>query len=169
MTTIIKDALDTKLHNFFKKFKSGAGFTLPELLITMGIIAILFGFVSINLIRLQRHSSLVSTTDTLVSDLYSQQNKAMVGDTEGRATADEYGVHFETNKYSFFHGLSYSSSDFDVELDPSLQFLSTTDIIFSKGGGEVSGAPITVILQDTTNGETKTITINEDGVITGIN
>ena len=146
--------------------KNQKGFTLPELIITMGIIAILFGFISINLIRLQRHSYLTTTVDTLVSDLYSQQNKAMVGDTEGRATADEYGVHFETNKYSFFHGLSYSASDFDVELDPSLQFLSTTDIIFSKGGGEVSGAPITVILNDITNNEQKTLQINKYGAIT---
>jgi prepilin-type N-terminal cleavage/methylation domain-containing protein len=149
--------------------KNQKGFTLPELIITMGILSILFGFVAVNLIHLQRRSSLTTTVDTLVSDLYSQQNKAMVGDTEGRVTADEYGVHFETNKYSFFHGLSYSTSDFDVELDPSLQFLSTTDIIFSKGGGEVSGAPITVTLQDTTNGNIKTIIFNRYGVITDIN
>lgn len=149
--------------------KNQKGFTLPELIITMGILSILFGFVAVNLIHLQRRSSLTTTVDTLVSDLYSQQNKAMVGDTEGRVTVDEYGVHFETNKYSFFHGLSYSTSDFDVELDPSLQFLSTTDIIFSKGGGEVSGAPITVTLQDTTNGNIKTIIFNRYGVITDIN
>lgn len=152
------------------------GFTLPELLITMGILSILFGLVTINLLHLQHNSSLNATLDTLVSDLRSQQNKAMTLDTEGRATADNYGIHFETSKYSLFHGSSYSSSDttnFDVKLDPSLQFSNITvpssSIIFSKGTGEVSGVgpgSDTVVLKDTSNNEQKTIQSNVYGVIT---
>lgn len=146
--------------------KNQRGFTLPELVIVIGIITILFGFISINLIHLQRQSYLTTTVDTLVSDLYSQQNKAMVGDTEGRATTDNYGVHFDTNKYSLFHGSSFSSSDFDVKLDPSLTFTSVTNIVFQKGSGEVAGAPISVILKDITNTDQKTIQTNVYGAIT---
>ncbi len=144
------------------------GFTLTELLIVMGILAIIFTFTAPNLLHFQRRSALNTTTDTLLTDLKSQQIKAMVGDTEGRATTDNYGVHFDTNKYTLFHG-SYSSSDttnFDVKLDPSLQFSSVTSVIFSKGSGEVASAPISVVLDDTTNTDQKTIQTNVYGAIT---
>ena len=151
------------------------GFTIPELLIAMGIIAILFGFVSINLIRLQRHSSLTTTVDTLVSDLYSQQNKAMVGDTEGSGIISAHGVYFETNQYVLFRGSSYNpldASNFPVNLDPSLTFSNITfpssSVIFSKGSGEtglVNGSN-TITLTDLTNGEQKILELNKHGVIT---
>jgi len=142
----------------------------------MGIIAILFGFVSINLIRLQRHSSLTTTVDTLVSDLYSQQNKTMTLDTEGRGTNDDYGIYFETSRYTLFHGPSYpplDASNFIINLDPSLTFSSITfpssSVIFSKGSGEVSGfidGSNTITLTDSTNGEQKIIQLNRYGAIT---
>jgi len=155
-----------------------AGFTLPELLITMGIIAILFGFVSINLIHLQRRSYLTTTVDTLVSDLNSQQNKAMVGDTEGSGTISDHGIYFETNQYILFRGSSYdplNTSNFPVNLDPSLTFSSITFpscpiciVIFSKGSGEtglVDGSN-TVTLTDSTNNEQKILELNKYGAIT---
>jgi prepilin-type N-terminal cleavage/methylation domain-containing protein len=155
--------------------KNQKGFTLPELLITMGIIAILFGFVSINLIRLQRYSSLTTTVDTLVSDLNSQQNKAMTLDTEGRGTNDDYGIYFETSRYTLFHGSVYpplDASNFIINLDPSLTFSSITfpssSVIFSKGSGEtglVNGSNTTT-LTDSTNGEQKIINVNKYGSIT---
>jgi len=152
------------------------GFTIPELLITMGIIAILFGFISINLIHLQRRSYLTTTVDTLVSDFYSQQNKAMVGDTEGRASADYYGVHFEADQYILFHGSSYSPLDatnFNVDLNSALTFSNITfpsqNVIFATGGGGllgfVSGSD-TVTLLDSTNSEQKIIQLNKYGAIT---
>jgi len=155
--------------------KKQRGFTIPELLITMGIITILFGFVSINLIRLQRHSSLTTTVDTLISDLYSQQNKAMVSDTQGSGVISDYGVYFESNRYVLFRGSSYNpldTSNFPVNLDSSLTFSSITfpssSVIFSKISGEtglMSGSNTTT-LTDSTNGEQKIINVNKYGAIT---
>jgi len=154
------------------------GFTIPELLITMGIIAILFGFISINLIHLQRRSYLTTTVDTLISDLYSQQNKAMVGDTQGSGAISAHGVYFESNRYVLFRGSSYNpldTSNFPVNLDPSLTFSSITflscpscNVIFSKISGEtglMSGSN-TVTLTDSTNNEQKILEINKYGAIT---
>lgn len=156
--------------------KNQKGFTLPELIITMGILSILFGFVAVNLIHLQRRSSLTTTVDTLVSDLYSQQNKAMVGDTQGSGTISDYGVYFESNRYVLFRGSSYDPSDitnFPVNLDPSLTFTNITfpssSIVFSRGGGDVSGwtsVSDSVVLDDTTNTDQKTIETNVYGTIT---
>jgi len=154
------------------------GFTIPELLITMGIIAILFGFVSINLIHLQRRSYLTTTVDTLISDLYSQQNKALVGDTEGSGAISAHGVYFETNRYVLFRGSSYNpldTSNFPINLDASLTFSSITFpscpscyVLFSKISGEtglIDGSN-TVTLTDSTNGEQKILEINKYGTIT---
>lgn len=151
------------------------GFTIPELLITMGIIAILFGFVSVNLIRLQRHSSLTTTVDTLVSDLYSQQNKSMVGDTQESGVISDYGVYFEINRYVLFRGSTYDPLDtanFPVNLVQSLTFSSITfpssNVIFSKGSGEtgLTSGSNTTTLTDSTNGEQKIINVNKYGSIT---
>jgi len=152
------------------------GFTIPELLIVIGILAILFGLTTPNLFKFRQRSVLNTTVDTLVSDLKSQQNKAMVGDTEGRATADYYGVRFEASQYILFHGSSYSPLDatnFNIDLDPTLSFSSITfpssNAIFATGNGElvgfVSGSD-TVTLTDSTNGDQKIIQINIYGAIT---
>ena len=164
-----------KIRHFLKKFSIQKGFTLPELIITIGILSILFGFVSINLIHLQRRSYLTATVDTLVSDLYSQQNKAMVGDTEGSGAISAHGVYFETNRYTLFRGSSYpplGTSNFVINLNPSLTFSSITfpssSVIFSKGTGEtglISGSN-TVTLTDSTNNEQKIIELNKYGTIT---
>lgn len=149
--------------------KNERGFTLPELLIVMGILAIIFTFTTPNLIHFQRKSALNTTIDTLLTDLKNQQIKAMVGDTQGTEVISDYGVYFETSRYVLFRGSSYDPTDitnFPVNLDTSLQFTSTTSIIFSKGSGEVGSLPISVVLDDTTNADQKTIETNVYGAIT---
>jgi len=152
-----------------------AGFTLPELLIVMAILSILFGFMTPNLLHFRQRSVLNTTVDTLVTDLKSQQNKAMVGDTEGSGTISDYGVYFETNRYILFRGSSYdplAPSNFSINLDPSLTFssinLPSSRVVFSKGSGEtglVSGSD-TITLTDSTNSDQKIIKINIYGAIT---
>lgn len=154
--------------------KNQKGFTIPELLIVMGILAILFGFTTPNLLHFRQRAVINTTVDTLITDLKNQQTKAMVGDTEGSGIISDYGVYFETNKYTLFRGSSYdplASSNFSIDLDPSQTFSSNvpdSSIIFSKGSGEtdlVSGSD-TVTLTDSTNGDQKTIQINLYGAIT---
>ena len=152
-----------------------AGFTLPELLIVMAILSILFGLIAPNLLHFRQRSVINTTVDTLASDLKSQQTKAMVGDTEGSGAISDYGIHFETNKYTLFRGSSYSAgnpSNFDVNLDPSVNFssinLPSSSVVFSRGSGEtglVSGSD-TVTLTDSTNNDQKIIQINRYGAIT---
>ena len=158
-----------------KKIKnlSGAGFTLIELTIVIAIIAILLGFITINLVRSQQTASLTGTEEVLVADLRQQQLKAMIGDTEGRGTADAYGIHFDSSQYVLFHGATYSSSDtfnFISNLDSNMQFDNPNfNVIFSKLGGEISAdSASSIVLRDTTNGNTRTITINRYGVITQV-
>ena len=146
------------------------GFTLVELSVVLTMVVILLGIATINLVRSQQGASIVATEQTLLSDLKQQQLKAMIGDTEGRGTTDTYGVHFDSNQYVLFHG-TYSagnSTNSVINLDRNFQFTSPgTNIIFNKISGEITvDSTSNIVLRDTTNGNTKTVTINRYGVVT---
>ncbi|MBA3723842.1 MAG: type II secretion system protein [Candidatus Levybacteria bacterium] len=159
------------------QLSSQKGFTLIELIIVMGIFATLTGLSTISLMNVQHKSSLTATVNTLTADLRSQQLKAMVGDTEGRAAVDTYGINLATNTYTLFHGTfsSMESTNFAVNVPSTIQVTTTlpnSQIIFLKGSGEVSGfvnGSNTITLRDTVNGSQSTITVNRLGVITGVN
>lgn len=160
-------------------FKSQKGFTFLEVMITTVTMAILFGVVTFNLLRAQNLSSKQSNLDKLVSDIRAQQTKAMTGSTEGRTTADNYGIYFMSDRYVLFHGSSYSSSDttnYNVSLPSDVQIQSTTlpdnTLLFSTLSGEMIGysqSANSIILKLVNAGDQSVITLNRYGVITGIN
>lgn len=151
------------------------GFTLIELALIMGIIAILVSFISVNLLKPQTTASVASTAQILVSDLKEQQIKAMAGDSEGTATAQAHGIYFEPTRYTLFRGTVFPAGDpsnFTINLESGLT-LSTSlpqqQIVFTTRSGEVasytSGSD-TITLSHTQSGEQKIITINHYGTIT---
>ena len=147
------------------------GFTLIELLITMGIIAILLGLIFQNLLTVQHKTALNTSVDSLVSNLKSQQIKAMVGEIDGGG-AVATGVYFESDKYILFRGQTYSpsnSTNFSLALDRNLHFSSPGQrIIFSPVSGDRAGGDVISII-DTSGGEQKQIRLNRYGVITNVN
>ncbi|OGK22065.1 hypothetical protein A2866_05815 [Candidatus Roizmanbacteria bacterium RIFCSPHIGHO2_01_FULL_39_8] len=153
-------------------------FTLVEVVIVMGILFILFAFSAVSLIGVQQQTSLNTSLDTLVSDLKSQQLKALVGDTEGRDFSSPYGIHFSSNNYVLFHGTSYTPNDttnFTIPLTDGVQFTNITlpnsEIIFNSVTGEVNGFTSnqnTLTIQNTASGQMKTITMNRYGIILAI-
>jgi prepilin-type N-terminal cleavage/methylation domain-containing protein len=157
--------------------KSIQAFTIIELLVVMGIMAILFSLSTINLMGSKHKASLNSSINVLISDLASQQLKAMVGDTEGRGgSPDNYGIYLQTGNYVLFHGINYLSTDlanFPVNLGDNIQIDSTSfpqsQIVFTAGNGKlISGAGL-LIVKNTVTGEQKTITLNQYGIITQVN
>ncbi len=154
------------------------GFTLIELVIAMTIFFVMMALAIPNLLGSRSQAEINSAVPVLISDIKNQQLKAMLGATEGRATTDYYGVHFETNTYTLFHGLSYNPVDTSnaiVSLSGTLKFgsiaFSNAQIIFQKGNGEVVGfnsVANTVVLIDPSNNESRTITLNSYGTITGV-
>ena len=162
---------------FFLKINKG--FTLVELIVVISLLSILLSFGGITLLRSESSSTITSTTDTIIADLRNQQIKAMVGNTEGRSTASEYGIHFDSNQYVLFHGLTYTPSDSTnrvIEIANALTFdnilLPCGNIIFSRISGEMSeysqGAD-SIRLFHTTSKQQKTITFNRYGVIISVN
>ncbi len=151
------------------------GFTLIEIILVMAIIATLLGLGSVNLLSSQNKSSLATSVNTLISDLKSQQLKAMSGDTEGRGVADSYGIYFQSGSYTLFHGTTYSASDpanFTVSLNPDLTLTTTftgSTIIFTKGSGQITGfVPGANTISLTTPAGTKTLHFNTYGVVSQV-
>lgn len=150
------------------------GFTLIELMVVMGIFALMLGFASINLLRPQTQASLDTTVKTLVSDIRVQQIKAMAGDTQDTGSALDHGIYLESNRYTLFRGAYNPTepSNFIINLETGLQLTTTlpsSQIVFSKRSGEISGfvaGQNTITLQNTQSAEQKIITINRYGAVT---
>jgi len=143
------------------------GFTLVELMVVVLLTTTLLGFATISLVRSQQGISLTSVEEILVADLRQQQLKAMIGDTEGRASSDFYGIHFDSNRYVLFHGTTYSSLDASnsiINLQNNMQFNNSNyDVIFSKLSGTTSAT--IVELNDNTSSKLKRIHLNIFGVV----
>src|SRR5678815_1824171 len=87
------------------------GFTLIELLVVIGIITVLFGLASVNLVRPQNIASVQGATDTLVADIKNQQLLSMTGEDGQTATIQPHGIYMTGTKYSLFAGSAYSAAD----------------------------------------------------------
>lgn len=151
------------------------GFTLVELLLVLGLFTIIFALSNISLTGLIAKTSTQEFTQTLISDLRRQQNRAMTGETAG-GSAQAYGVHFEPTSYTLFSGDSFNPAATDsifVQLPTDLQFQSINlpgqQIVFSQHNGDVAGYASdasTVTLHNTTDNAVVTLTFNALGVIT---
>ena len=151
------------------------GFSLIEMVVTIGLLSSFLGFITISLLNSQRATNMSVSVETLLSDFRSQQIKAMVGDTEGQSSSNSYGIYFNGSSYVLFRGSSYNASEpsnFTVTLDPQFQFSpSGRTVVFTRVTGTVSGyssSQNTVTLSDTSNGASQTMTFNQYGIPTNV-
>lgn len=132
--------------------KRARGFTVIELMVSIGILAILFTLTTINLSGLPATSSQGATIDVLIGDIKSQQTLAMSGNTS-------QGVHFDSTSYTLI------PSGFVVNLDPGFTFSDVTfpggDMNFAAGSGETSPGSFTLVNGQV--GQTKVFNINKYG------
>lgn len=163
-----------KENKFFQK-----GITLIELIITMMVLSIIFGLVSVNLLNTRQRTNFNASLNQLLSDIKLQQTKAMSLSVENNApTTSDYGIHFETETYTLFRGSTYTigaSDNFIIPLGDNMQFSSSTfpgsTIVFSKLSGEIlsfNPALNSIVLKNTLNNQQKTIRLNRYGVFTQI-
>lgn len=146
------------------------GFTLIELIVAVGLIIVLVGLTSFNLLSSQRQVVKTGIVEQVVADIRSQQSKAMAGDGTGSA----FGIHFDASSYVLFSGASYNANDnanYVVTLDNNIQFTSTLSnntLIFTPVSGEVSnyvsGAD-TITIIDATDSTFHTLHVNSYGVV----
>lgn len=156
--------------------KNNKGLSFIEVIISGAIFLTLIGAITINLLNLQRNRSAEAVVSVLNADLKSQQIKAMSGNTQNTITADEYGIFFESDKYTLFKGETYapgSESNFEMSLSGSLMIidinLQNSQVIFEQGSGEVKNyteEQNSITILDTQTSETRTLSINQYGIST---
>lgn len=157
-----------------KKVYKSKGFVLIELILVMGIILLLTGFVSFSLINQQKNVSVASFEESLSADIRGQQLKAMQG-----FSGEAYGVYLDLTKYVLFKGTSYSPTDasnFIVELDPGIVITNVTfpqsSIIFSSTSGELNNytdGNSSFTVQDVSAAKSINVTLNRYGVVSSKN
>lgn len=146
MLSVLIKKLQLKAKN--SKLKACTGFTLVELLITVGIIAILAGFGTVNFFSYKQKNDISSAGQKLLAVLRDAQQKSI-----GQESGMQWGVHFvnstSTDYYEVFHGASYSSGNVVSKtvlaggLNLSdLQSGNSKDVVFSP----VSGHPGTTTI-----------------------
>jgi prepilin-type N-terminal cleavage/methylation domain-containing protein len=128
--------------------KTQKGFTLTELIITIGLLFIIFGLSSIAFLGSIRRPAQVGAVNILVTDLKSQQAKAMMG-------KGEHGINFAINSYSL------TPDNFVVNLPEGFEFTNTQQVNFTAGTGETT--PTEISVRDGQSTEITTLRINKHG------
>lgn len=162
----------------FEKRKTQGGLTLIEMLLAVGIFSLLFYLSSVSFVRIQRSRLLSDNAWQVGAIIREAQSRAL----SGEAIGDDhlyFGVLFKENSYQEFATLSDFSNreqiyDLTTNLPSSLHFLnfnlpdnclgSKDCLIFSPIEGTPS-ASASIILEDLTDGDKKTILINQEGKV----
>lgn len=155
--------------------KARMGFTFIEVMMVIGISALMISLLSINLIRPQLQASVTTATSTLIADVRSQQLKAMLGEVDASGSPVTFGVYFSTDSYTLFKGVVYNPNDSAnsvVNLPSGISFnninLTNSQVIFSRVSGEVVGYSDdqnSVSLIQTQNNTQVNLSINQLGVL----
>lgn len=157
--------------------KSSKGLALIELILVIGIIALLYGFISLNTLRTRNLVSLETSIDTLINDTKGQQIQAMTGFYQFGQTTNHYGIYFEEGRYILFNSPIYQdglSTNFPVILEEGIQLISNlpdNQIIFASTSGKVENFDPnnnSITLINSQEGIQKNIRFNSYGVVYAI-
>ncbi len=151
-----------------------SGFTLIELILVMGIVAVLYGISSVSLSRLIPRVAVRSTAETLRSELRLLQARAMQGDVGIVAGPSAFGVFFAADRYTFFEGSSYvpgAQGNVETIMEEAVSIsteLPSNILVFQHGSGEVVGfmsGQDTITISNVESGESAGFTVNQYGVL----
>jgi prepilin-type N-terminal cleavage/methylation domain-containing protein len=150
------------------KSKIQRGFTVIELLVSLGIIIVLSAVIITTFIQFKKNQALSKDTETVVEVLSQARNQTL-----SSKNSSAYGVHFASNKITLFTGNAYSVSDpanqdFNLNSTDTVLTISLTgsgtDVVFNRLTGETSQDG-TVIISSPGLSQSKTVTIYKTGVI----
>jgi len=137
-------------------------YTLIELLIVIGILAVLTGLSSLSLVSYSKSAD-IGTSKTIVMQTLLQARGNSMADVDDKT----WGVHLETNRVILFSGASYNPNDGTNQVKPisggtSIN-TSLSDVIFAKRTGATANTGDITITGQSSNAVT--IMINEQGNI----
>lgn len=144
----------------FRKIKSGAGFTLIEMLLSVAVIGLLVGMS----VPVYRNMFVKNDLDVAATTVAETLRRAQVQSQSSDGDIS-WGVKVQTGKISLFKGTSYITQDPNYEekfdMPASIAISGTSEIVFTKFTGETTGGTIT-LSSDT---DSKDITVNSKGMV----
>ena len=161
--------------------KAQKGITLIEILVVLGLLAIIGSFGLIMSMDTLRGNGFRNEQDTLVSALQRARNLAMnnmcfgSGCTEGQP----HGVHIEADpgshlvkSYTVFQGTYVADDNLNETIAPAdntifLNATSTAEVVFGQLSGNVS-PEVDITINDKA-GHTSTVHVNSEGQISWTN
>ena len=147
------------------------GMTLLEIVIVMGILAILVSIIATSLSGF-RNSKVLDTASEQILALLSEAR----GDTLSAKNGYQYGIHFEAAQIVRYRGATYSSSDVSnevVPLDNALEISSISltgsgaEVLFDRLTGKTSQGGTIVVRVKSDTAKSRTITIVGTGIASG--
>lgn len=158
-----------------KEDRSRAGFTLIEILIVLGILAILSGFGLVASLDAYRGYSFRNERNTMVSVLQKARSQAISNICLGSGCTDgkPHGVAFQAGQYIIFQGSGYAARDQAVDQIVAVNYALTfapgslPEVVFSQLSGDAAPAG-TITLTDEA-GHSSVISINSEGQISWTN
>ena len=138
--------------------KSGAGFTLIEMLVSLGIFVMLMSLGLFLSMDFYRGYTFNYEQNLTVALLQAARSQSMSNINQAR-----HGVHFDSNQYVIFQGSVYDPSSSLNRAIPHSQAIeiSGPDIIFKQLSGNSAGGSIEI----RTGAKTVTISVNSQGRI----
>jgi prepilin-type N-terminal cleavage/methylation domain-containing protein len=108
------------------------GFTLIEILIVVGLLGILFAFVSTPLVSFYRKVVFQGTTENIMA-MMDEARKS----TLSSYNSSQYGVHFEPTSATLFTGATYVVGDSTNDVYELSNAIEISDITFNGGGSDI--------------------------------
>ncbi len=152
--------------------KRRSGFTLPEILLVLGIIAIFSALTFATVLKPQFKASMEAVTLNLMADIKGQQLKAV---SAKGTDVGGFGIHFETNRYILFEGVNFNPLDPNnlvINLPDNVVINNVSfpnnDLIFARRSGEVVGflpGSNTLTVSGITSQEENIIEVNRYGAL----
>jgi prepilin-type N-terminal cleavage/methylation domain-containing protein len=159
--------------------KPRKGLTLTEIIIVIGLIALLSVFLTTNVFKSRNVIALDTSIDSLINDIKGQQIQAMTGYNQFSDVNNYYGIYFESNRYILFHSSTYQpalATNFSVNLSNGNQFsvinFPDNQIVFSSASGKITNFNPSVnslTIRNINSNDQKTLYFNNYGVVYAIN
>lgn len=138
------------------------GFTLLEVLLSIGIITILTGI----MLPVYRPFQTQNNLDVAAQIITQTLHRAQVLSQSGQSDA-QWGVYVQTGSTTLFQGVTYASRSmsFDelYEISPAIVISGAQEFVFTKLRGELSVASASITLS--TESQSRTLSVNKKGMI----